>query len=65
MSQSLCIHRVSTTVISHTGRGCTLGGNFNFVKDRKSVVFGVWAAPGAAQTPTMTDFRSLNNLKIL
>ncbi len=25
-------------------------GNFNFVKDRKSAIFGVWAAPGAPET---------------
>jgi hypothetical protein len=27
-------------------RGCTLGGNFKFAKGRKSVILGVWAAPG-------------------
>ncbi len=66
-------------------RGCTLGGNFKFVKGRKSAILGVWAAPRAqdtlpkagelrpppfgrvsgapvaAQTPKMTDFRSLTN----
>ncbi len=31
--------------------GCTLGGNFEFVKGRKSVICGVWAAPGAPETP--------------
>ncbi len=30
--------------------GCTLGGNFQFSKDRKSVIWGVWAAPGARET---------------
>ncbi len=70
-------------------RSCTLGGNFQFFKDRKYVILGVWAAPGAretiplggglrpppfarvsgapgaAQTPKMTDFRPLNNYNIL
>ncbi len=71
-------------------RGCTLAGSkvFDFVKDRKSVILGVWAAPGApetrskgggrspppfgrisgapgaAQTPKMTDFRPSTNYKI-
>ena len=27
-----------------------MGGNFQFVKDRKSVNLGVWAAPGARDT---------------
>ena len=31
-------------------RGCTLGGNFHLFKDRKSVILGVWAAPGAPET---------------
>ncbi len=35
--------------LSHP-HGCTLGGNFQFFKDRKSVILGVWAAPGARQT---------------
>ncbi len=30
-------------------RGCPLGGNFHFFKDRKSVILGVWAAPGAPE----------------
>jgi hypothetical protein len=68
-------------------RGCTVGGYEidQLFKDRKSVILGVWAAPGApetlpkgrgrspppsgmvsgapgaAQTPKMTDFRSLKN----
>ena len=33
-----------------TNRGCTLGANFKFVKGRKSVILGVWAAPGAPET---------------
>jgi hypothetical protein len=36
-------------------------GVFQFVKDRESLILGVWAAPGAAQTPKMTDFLSLIN----
>jgi hypothetical protein len=57
--------------------GCTLDGYkiLKFVKDRGSVIFGVWAAkrwgakpptvwkglpgPRAAQTPKMSDFRPL------
>ncbi len=33
--------------------GCTLDGckNLNFLKIRKSVMLGVWAAPGAPETP--------------
>ncbi len=33
-------------------RGCTLGGYeiVKFVKDRKSVILGVWAAPEAQET---------------
>ncbi len=33
-------------------RGCTLGGYKidQFFKDRKSVILGVWAAPGAPET---------------
>ncbi len=31
-------------------RGCTLGGNFKCFKGRKSVILGVWAAPGAPET---------------
>ncbi len=27
-------------------RGCTLGGNFQVFKDRRSVILEVWAAPG-------------------
>ncbi len=42
-----------------TIRGCTLGGNFNYLKGRESAMLGVWAPPGAAQNPKMTDFRSL------
>ncbi len=70
-------------------RGCTLAGSKvpEFFKDRKSDIFGVWAAPetfaksegrspppfwrglrgygapGAAQTPKMTDFRPLKSLE--
>jgi len=29
-------------------RGCTLGGDSKFVKGRKSVILGVWAAPGVS-----------------
>ena len=29
--------------------GSTVGGNFHFVKDRKSVILEVWAAPGAPE----------------
>ncbi len=36
-------------------------GNFNFFKGRQSAIFGVWAAPGAAQTPKMTDFAILKS----
>ena len=70
-------------------RGCTLGKKFKFVKGPKSVIWGVWAAPGApetfpkggglrpppfarvsgaigaAQTPKMTDFRSLKFVFII
>ena len=28
-----------------------------FFKGRRSAILGVWAAPGATQTPNMTDFR--------
>ncbi len=31
-------------------RGCTLGGNFEFLKGRKSVIWGIWEAPGAPET---------------
>ncbi len=31
-------------------RGCTLGGKFQVFKGRKSVILGVWAAPGARET---------------
>ena len=27
-----------------------MGGDFSFLKDRKSVIWGVWAAPGAPET---------------
>ncbi len=58
----LCSHRGPE--LRHQ-RGCTLAGSkvLEFCEDRKSVIFGVWAAPRAAQTPTMTDFRSLKNSK--
>jgi hypothetical protein len=62
-------------------------GKFTILKDRKSIILGVWAAPGApetlakggglrpppvgkvsgapgaAQTPKMTDFKPLNKLE--
>ncbi len=31
-------------------RGCTLGGKFQVFKGRRSVILGVWAAPGARGT---------------
>ncbi len=50
---------------SQSPRGCTLGGDLkNIFKGRKSVILGVWGAPGAAQNPKMTDFRSLQKLEI-
>ncbi len=33
-----------------TIRGCTLAGDFNFLKGRKLVILGVSAAPGAWET---------------
>ncbi len=37
-------------VLDSSIRGCTLGGHFQFFKDRKSAILGVWAAPGAPET---------------
>ncbi len=51
--------RVLPELSPSTIRGCTLGGNFNVFKGRKSVMLGVWAVPGAAQTHKMIDFRFL------
>jgi hypothetical protein len=36
----------------HSGRrvACPLAGNLKFVEGRKSVIFGVWSAPGAPET---------------
>ena len=38
----------SYDAVAIDARGCTLGANLDFFNDRKSVVFGVWAAPGAS-----------------
>ncbi len=38
-------HNLSLTL----SRGCTLGGNSQFEKGRKSVILRVWAAPGAPE----------------
>ena len=35
---------------NHFKHSQALGGNFQFVEDRKSVILGVWAAPGAPET---------------
>ena len=40
----------------HGLRGCTLGGIFNFYKDRKSLILGVWAAPGGRPDPKNRPF---------
>ncbi len=40
-------------------RGCTLGGNFIFVKGRTSAILGVWAAPVAPETLPNGGGRSL------
>ncbi len=76
-----CSYHLSHLMLRNNTRGCPLRGVFNFYKGRKSLIFGVWAARGpgrpfqtvggfaphllAAQTPKMTDPRSLTNFKIL
>ncbi len=48
----------------NAARGCTLDGCTSFLNEEwKSVIWGVLAAPGAAQTPKIADFRHLGNLK--
>jgi hypothetical protein len=42
----------ATSVVGVPVRGCTLGVNFQCFKDRKSVIWGVWAAPGAPKELT-------------
>ncbi len=54
----------------HSAAAFWLGCFFKeFVKDWKSVILGVWAAPGALetlpQTPKMTDFQSLHKFIFL
>ncbi len=56
LSLSLTLSTVARASMPHMSRrkmrGCTLAGSkvVKQMKDRKSVIFGVWAAPGAPET---------------
>ena len=46
-------------------RGCTLGAytNYNFNKDRESLILGIWAAPGVSRGPPEPPGPGSKNLK--
>ena len=46
--------------LASLNRGCTLGAykDYNFHEDRKSLILGVWAAPGAPETRAKGGGRS-------
>jgi hypothetical protein len=52
----------ATDKLLEASRGCTLGGNSKFVEGLKSVILGVWAAPGGEHRDHLESFSRGNNL---